>query len=288
MSWSVTVMRFSKPLRRVQEAHGVPQLPLGAHADVQSAVSAVFPGTDWSDPGWGVWKADSGTVEFELGREDPSEGMRILVRAQPEVMDRIARLLRGNGWQGFDSPMGEFVDVRADATSGLEAAAGRRMTAIEGSYDPADPAQFARWRDELLRTGRALGDEVGAEAAQDRYLTLVDAVDGSEGHEVLVALIDSMQLEEDNEVYEATINAAWSFSAQPFAAGIVEALPALLEVSEDLGGRLLCGISGEYLRRFNSELANAPQAARERIMDFVLRNEAEGWFEEMAGKIRPA
>jgi hypothetical protein len=248
----------------------------------------VFPGTDWSDPGWGVWKANPGTVEFELGREDPSEGMRILVRAQPEAMELIVRLLRDNGWQGFDSPMGEFVDVREDARAGLAAAAGRRMTAIEGSCDPADPSQFARWRDELLRTGRALGDDVEAEAAQDRYLTLVDTVDGSEGHEVLVALIDSMQLEEDNEVYEATINAACSFSARPFAAATVEALPALLERSEDLGGRLLCGISGEYLRRFNSELARAPAAARERIMDFVLRNEADGWFEEMAGKMRPA
>jgi hypothetical protein len=290
MAWVVTVMRFPQPLRSVQEAQGVTPVPLGSHDEVQAAVSSLFPGTDWSDPAWGIWNSDLGKIEFEVGNEDPCEGMRLHVRAQSIVADRVVELLRHNRWQGFDSPLGEFVDIRQDVRAGLEASADRRATAIAATWNPKDPAQFAAWRSELLRTGLGLveGLEDGS-LGQDRYVALVDTIDGSEGLDVLLALLDSMQVEDDHEVYECTTNAVWLFPPDEFSAGVVQALPRLLDCTEDLGGRILCGISNheKYLLWFNRRLAAAPDSARARIMDFVLRNEDEGWFEEEAGCIRP-
>ena len=47
-------------------------------------------------------------------------------------------------------------------------------------------------------------DRDEAVARQCRYIALLELVDGSEGQEVFQALLDSMQAEEDYEVYEST------------------------------------------------------------------------------------
>ena len=54
MSWDITIQRFSRPYRSVEEIPDDERcLPLGSRRQVQAALSQAFPGTDWSDPAWG-------------------------------------------------------------------------------------------------------------------------------------------------------------------------------------------------------------------------------------------
>lgn len=82
---------------------------------------------------------------------------------------------------------------------------------------------FDTWRSELLATGRIAQDgdppEVWDKSESDvkRYLELVEMACGIHEERVLGALLDSMQVEDDYEVYESTVRVMFSFS--PRSAG---------------------------------------------------------------------
>jgi hypothetical protein len=120
MSWDVAVNRFSRAYRTVEE---LPQdevpLSLGPREFVHERVLRVFPGTDWSDPAWGVWNGPDGSIEFNLGNEEPAMGLMLHVRAKADVVPAIIRLCRENGWQAMDCGSGDFLERRANPARGL-------------------------------------------------------------------------------------------------------------------------------------------------------------------------
>jgi hypothetical protein len=121
MSWDVAINKFSRMYRNVEE---MPQdevpLSLGPRGFVHERVLRVFPGTDWSDPAWGVWNGPDGSIEFNLGNDEPAMGLMLHVRANANVVAAIVRLCRENGWQGMDCGSGEFIEQSTDPASGLE------------------------------------------------------------------------------------------------------------------------------------------------------------------------
>src|SRR5690606_31953385 len=95
MSWDVRSMRLPAEIRTYDdlESYGDdPMLPLGQRADVIRQISAVFEGTDWSDPAWGVWSGKEGSIEFNLGDDDEIESVMLHVRADDAIVVRIVRL----------------------------------------------------------------------------------------------------------------------------------------------------------------------------------------------------
>jgi hypothetical protein len=74
---------------------------------------------------------------------------------------------------------------------------------------------FAAWRQELIFTGAIVQDgdtsvdSIEAGRRCDRYLELLDDVEGSEDQNVFQTLLDSMRVEEDYEVYESTLRIAF-------------------------------------------------------------------------------
>ena len=75
----------------------------------------------------------------------------------------------------------------------------------------------AAWRSDLMRTGRIVQDD-DEEADRDQadrdcrqYIALVEMVEGTEGADVFLDLIESMQVSEDYEVYEATVRVLHRF-----------------------------------------------------------------------------
>lgn len=122
MSWDVSILKLS---RHYEAASEIPSderlLPLGSRQEVHDAVLAVFPGTDWSDPGWGQWASDFGSIEFNLGKDDPADGMMLHVRAGPQVVPGIVQLCLGKGWQGLDCSSGDFIERSADPAKSLVA-----------------------------------------------------------------------------------------------------------------------------------------------------------------------
>jgi len=133
MSWDISIMKFS---RRYQSSDEIPKdekpLVLGSLEHVHECVLAEFPGTDWSDPTWGVWDASVGSIEFNLGKNDPAESMMLHVRAGSEVVPAIVHLCLVNGWQGIDCGTGDFIEQSQDPVGGLEAWASFRDQLIRG------------------------------------------------------------------------------------------------------------------------------------------------------------
>lgn len=134
MSWDVSIHKFSKVYHNVGD---IPQdevlCALGSRAFVHARVLAEFPGTDWSDPAWGVWGSDDGSIEFNLGEDEPANGLMLHVRANSQVLGAIVRLCLTNGWQGIDCSSGDFIEQKSNPSEGLEA--------------------WSAYRDQIVRSG---------------------------------------------------------------------------------------------------------------------------------------
>jgi len=121
MSWDISIVKFSRTYRSVAEIAGNDKpLELGSRAAVHERVLVEFPGTNWADPAWGTWGSPAGSIEFNLGDDDPAEGMMLHVRAGSEVVDSLVRLCRSNGWQGIDCGSGDFIEQSNEPTLGLQ------------------------------------------------------------------------------------------------------------------------------------------------------------------------
>jgi hypothetical protein len=79
---------------------------------------------------------------------------------------------------------------------------------------------FAAWRDELIFTGNIVQDgetDVDPEEAEsrsgDRYLELLEMVDGNEDDAVFQSIVDSMTATDDYEVYESSFRVRASLPA---------------------------------------------------------------------------
>lgn len=122
MSWDVSIQRFSRRYSFIEE---IPEhekcLPLGTRAEVQDFISSAFPGTDWTDPTWGIYDSPAGSIEFNMGNDDPNAGFMLHVRASEVVVPIIVNLCIRNHWQAIDCSGGEFLEQTSDPASGLNA-----------------------------------------------------------------------------------------------------------------------------------------------------------------------
>ena len=121
MSWDVSLYKFSKQYPSLDDIPDdeVP-LPLGSLSDVQSAVSRVFSGTDWSDPIWGIYDGKGGSIEFNVGRDDPVENLALHVRGTDELIGGILALCEALHCQAIDSVDSSFLDQSENPSAGLE------------------------------------------------------------------------------------------------------------------------------------------------------------------------
>ena len=120
MSWDVSILKFSRPYTSVADIDDDEQpQDLGPVTEVHGAVKAVFAEVDFGDAAWGRWESEIGSIEFNIGRENPVQSMMLHVRAEPEVVPRIVELCRANGWRAIDCNDGEFLDHGPDPAKGL-------------------------------------------------------------------------------------------------------------------------------------------------------------------------
>ncbi len=120
MSWDIAIMKFTRVFASAPDIpDDEPGLPLGSREHVQAQANAIFPGTDWVDPVWGVWEAPFGSIEFNVGDEDPVSDLMLHVRASEAVVPLIVALCRDNGWQGIDCGTGELIERSPAPARGL-------------------------------------------------------------------------------------------------------------------------------------------------------------------------
>jgi len=147
MSWDVSIMRFSRQYKSLDDipsdespAH------LGPRTAVHQAVCAAFPGTDWSDPGWGTWESEFGSIEFNLGNDEPARSMMLHVRAGEQVIPGIVGLCAQNGWQAIDCSVGGLLARRENPAEGLTAWRAYRDRMVAGGGRREAPMRKRRVR----------------------------------------------------------------------------------------------------------------------------------------------
>jgi hypothetical protein len=161
-------------------------------------------------------------------------------------------------------------------------------------------ADFEAWQCELLSCGCIVQDEdtsVPVEEAErrfNRYIELVDAVQGTEGERAARALIRSIQAVHDYGGYQATLGKLmFAFPPQEVALAVVAEVPRLISTLPDWAGDILStltqaqGRSAELVDAFNSSLDLAPPEQRASIVAFIRAQEAEGWLEHRRGVLAP-
>lgn len=132
MSWDVSIQRFSQ---RYSAIDAIPEdetcLPLGSRTQVQAAISRAFPGTDWTDPAWGTFDSPAGSIEFNLGNDEPNSGFMLHVRASEAAVPAIVDLCNRNHWQAIDCSNGAFLEQSPDPASGLQSWAKYRDDVVD-------------------------------------------------------------------------------------------------------------------------------------------------------------
>jgi hypothetical protein len=121
MSWDISICKFSRDYDTIDEIQeGERCYPLGTRFEVQTAISRSFPGTNWSDAVWGVFESPFGSVEFNLGHDDPVESLMLHVSASEEIVHRIVELCRAQHWQALDASDGTFLEKSGAPEAGLQ------------------------------------------------------------------------------------------------------------------------------------------------------------------------
>lgn len=95
--------------------------PIGTCADLRERLSGLFPGTDWTDPAWGVYEGERFTLEFNIGENDPCDGFAVHVRGRGDAVDAVRRIAEVPGWYGADPVQGEWLHHTADPGAGWRA-----------------------------------------------------------------------------------------------------------------------------------------------------------------------
>jgi hypothetical protein len=148
---------------------------------------------------------------------------------------------------------------------------------------------FTTWRRNLLRTGAITqdGDEpidpTARDAAFATYLSLVDAVAGTEDERVFRALVESMTARHDYGAYEATLGAALRFPPERLGEWLYHAaVDGLFSSSDRLGdwlGQLaFLGPGSTAVEAFNEAWRTDDRAGARRLGEFVQEQEKGGWL----------
>ncbi|MFS2034682.1 hypothetical protein ACEN8I_11715 [Polaromonas sp. CT11-55] len=121
MSWDVSLYKFTRSYKIIEEIPNDEKLlALGSLREVQAAVSSVFPGTSWSDPHWGIYDSEFGSIEFNIGKEEPVEGLALHVRASDAIVGGILQLCGLMGCQAIDMTDSSFLDQSEHPAAGLQ------------------------------------------------------------------------------------------------------------------------------------------------------------------------
>ena len=127
----------------------------------------------------------------------------------------------------------------------------------------------------------------------ERYVALVEGLNGAEGPEVIRALIRSMLSPHDHGAYQATWGGLDQFRPEQVAPIVAEELPFLVGRRPDLAGELLLWFASERpsreagLRRLNADLNILEAPTRAAIASFVREQEEGGWLQGLRGLVLP-
>jgi hypothetical protein len=157
--------------------------------------------------------------------------------------------------------------------------------------------QLSEWRAELIICGDIVQDEDNtvpqkvAEERFNRYIEMLESVEGNEGEGVFNAIIDSITPREDYGSFERVLGTLNKFSSVDRGQYLARSIVKLIKKSREKAINLLFNAlweEGEDLKAFNGAWSNLAEGDIELLLEFVVENEKPGeYLDEMKGKLRP-
>lgn len=83
-------------------------------------IDRYFPAVDWSDPAWGNFESGYGSIEFNIGTDEPNSGFMMHVRASKEVVAAIVAMCLSERCQALDCSDGSFLEKSPRPDAGLK------------------------------------------------------------------------------------------------------------------------------------------------------------------------
>jgi len=121
MSWDVSVQRFTREYELVSDIPDSERcVVLGSSAEVRAAISRFFSTVDWSDVTRGVFDSEDGSIEFNMGTNEPNTGFMMHVRASDKLIPTIVAMCKTARWQALDCSDGEFLEQSSEPSAGLK------------------------------------------------------------------------------------------------------------------------------------------------------------------------
>ena len=151
---------------------------------------------------------------------------------------------------------------------------------------------FSVWRDELIFLGNIAQDDDESispdesEKRFNRYIEILDSLDGSEGFDFALAIFESIQAHYDYGAYQVALRTARRFGPEQFAKALLRELPRLIEDLPDWAGDILGEIANgpsSYISAFNLNLSKTPTAQKSMILEFTINQEESGWLQDKVG-----
>ena len=154
---------------------------------------------------------------------------------------------------------------------------------------------FAEWKAELLRVGNIVQDEdqsvVPAEKERrfNRYMEMLERLDGSENDQYAAAVMTSIQAHNDYGAYQAAVRALWRFGVRIYCKTLLDQLLRLIQTLPDWAGDFLGQIANEdtsgesAIHEFNQLLSALPADQRSLIQQFIASQESDSWLEHRVG-----
>jgi hypothetical protein len=93
---------------------------MGDAEEVRNLITTALPGTDWSDPAWGILDGADWSIEFNYNKTGPVDSFMLHIRGGGDPIAAITGLCRANGWIALDTSTGEFMDLTDPSRDGWD------------------------------------------------------------------------------------------------------------------------------------------------------------------------
>lgn len=153
--------------------------------------------------------------------------------------------------------------------------------------------------EEFLHTGNIVQDSDTSidwperERRFNRYIELLDSIEGTEGIQTAQLIIRSMRARDDYGAYQTAQHALFRFPSTVTAAALVLELPDMIRANREWAGEILCGLANEitdietpYVDSFCAALHRVSGIDRSNIEEFILEQEDGIWLKHRVGVLR--
>jgi hypothetical protein len=147
VSWDILIQAADSPPPKFADlSPDWEGTPLGSLDFVRSTLNKVVPNSIWQDGNFGLYETDEGSIEYNLGDEEPCTAIMLHVRGHGEpLIAQLIAIANVSGWYALDILQGEWFHHGADPRVGLsDFHKFQEASLLEISPEPTKPF-WRRW-----------------------------------------------------------------------------------------------------------------------------------------------